>query len=79
MKNKMEIETKILQLMDECVRPLLQRDGGDFEFVGFDEGVVSLRLKGACGSCPSSIITLKHGIENLLKEEFPEVKEVRQV
>jgi Fe-S cluster biogenesis protein NfuA len=62
------------------VRPALQADGGDVELVDVTEdGVVSVRLKGACGSCPMSTMTLKMGIERTLKQRIPEVKEVVQV
>jgi len=64
----------------ENVRPSLQMDGGDVEFVSVDEeGVVSVRLTGKCGHCPHSQITLKMGIENYLKKEIPQVKEVVRV
>ena len=70
-----EVE-KVLQL----VRPALQADGGDVELVDIaDDGVVSVRLKGACGSCPMSTMTLKMGIERTLKEKIPAVKSVVQV
>ena len=66
-------------LIDE-IRPYLQGDGGDCELIGVDEeGIVQLRFAGACGGCPSSTLTLKHGIENFLKEKAPWVKEVIQV
>ena len=58
------------------VRPALQADGGDVELVGVTEGLVKVRLKGACSGCPMSTMTLKQGIERLLKERLPEVKEV---
>jgi len=62
------------------VRPMLQRDGGDIELVSVEEnGTVKVRLKGACGSCPMSTMTLKMGVEKMLKQEVPEVKEVVQV
>lgn len=62
------------------VRPALQRDGGDIELVSVeDNGVVKVRLKGACGSCPMSTMTLKMGVEKHLKQQLPEVKEVIQV
>lgn len=62
------------------VRPMLQRDGGDVELVSVEEtGTVKVRLKGACGSCPMSTMTLKMGIEKALKEQIPGVKEVVQV
>jgi len=58
------------------IRPALQSDGGDVELVDVNEGVVSLKLKGACGSCPMAAMTLRHGIERILKEQVPEIKEV---
>lgn len=59
------------------IRPALQRDGGDVELVDVDpEGIVKVRLTGACGGCPMSTITLKQGIEKIVKEEVPEIKEV---
>ena len=62
------------------VRPALQRDGGDIELVSVEEsGVVKVRLKGACGACPMSTMTLKMGVEKYLKQQVPEVKEVVQV
>lgn len=62
------------------VRPALQRDGGDIELVSVeDTGVVKVRLKGACGSCPMSTMTLKQGVEKFLKQQIPDVKEVVQV
>jgi Fe-S cluster biogenesis protein NfuA len=63
----------------EKVRPMLQSDGGDIELVDVEDGVVSVRLTGACGSCPSSTMTLKMGIERALQKEIPEIKEVQQV
>ena len=69
-------ERKILELIDEEIRPAVAQDGGDIEYVGFEEGVVALRMTGACGTCPSSTATLKMGIEALLKEEIPEVESV---
>ncbi len=58
------------------IRPALRADGGDVELVGVTEGVVKLRLKGACAGCPMSTMTLKNGIERILKQQIPEVKEV---
>ena len=63
----------------EKVRPMLQSDGGDIELVDVENGVVSVRLTGACGACPSSTMTLKMGVERALQQEIPEVKEVQQV
>lgn len=61
------------------VRPYLQRDGGDVELVAVEDGVVKVRLTGACGSCPMSIMTLKQGIERSIRQAIPEIKEVVQV
>ncbi|NSL51726.1 NifU family protein [Calidifontibacillus erzurumensis] len=72
----------IFQQVEEVInklRPFLQRDGGDCELVDVEDGVVKLRLMGACGSCPSSTITLKAGIERALIEEVPGIVEVEQV
>ena len=78
-EGRSEIEKKIIEILDTEVRPAVARDGGDIVFYGFDNGVVKLHLQGACSSCPSSIMTLKFGIENRLKQSIPEVKEVLQV
>ncbi len=58
------------------IRPMLQRDGGDIQLVDVTDGIVKVKLTGACGSCPMSMMTLKMGVENALKKEIPEVKEV---
>jgi len=58
------------------IRPALQADGGDVELVDVNEGVVKLRLTGACGGCPMATMTLRHGIERVLKEHIPEIREV---
>jgi Fe-S cluster biogenesis protein NfuA len=71
-----ELETKIIEMLDEYVKPAVEGDGGAIHFKSFDEGVVTVVLKGACSGCPSSSITLKSGIENLLKQMVPEVKAV---
>ena len=60
----------------EKVRPILQRDGGDVEFVSIDDGVVKVKMWGACGTCPGALMTIKMVIEKTLKEDVPEVKEV---
>jgi Fe-S cluster biogenesis protein NfuA len=70
---------QIKELLETRVRPAVARDGGDIIFQGFERGVVYLHLRGACSGCPSSIVTLKNGIENLLKYYVPEVVEVRSV
>jgi len=74
-----DIIDQIKTLLDEKVRPAVAGDGGDIVYRGFKEGVVYLQMQGACAGCPSSTITLKHGIENLLKYYVPEVVDVRAV
>jgi Fe-S cluster biogenesis protein NfuA len=73
------IVEQIKELLDTRVRPAVAQDGGDITFHGFDRGVVYLHMKGACAGCPSSTMTLKMGIENLLRHYIPEVTEVRPV
>ena len=70
---------QIKELLDSRVRPAVAQDGGDITFHGFDRGIVYLHMQGACAGCPSSTITLKMGIENLLRHYIPEVVEVRPV
>jgi len=73
------LKEKVEQVLNE-VRPMLQADGGNVELIDvLEDGIVKVRLTGACGSCPMSTITLKQGIEKKLKEMLPEVKEVQQV
>ena len=74
-----EIVVQIKELLDTRVRPAVAQDGGDITFHGFDRGVVYLHMQGACAGCPSSTLTLKMGIENLLRHYIPEVLEVRPV
>ncbi|MFB2531393.1 NifU family protein [Paracoccus sp. p4-l81] len=74
-----EVIEQIKELLDTRVRPAVAQDGGDITFHGFDRGVVYLHMKGACAGCPSSTLTLKMGIENLLRHYIPEVTEVRPV
>ncbi len=74
-----EIVDQIKELLDSRVRPAVAQDGGDITFHGFDRGVVYLHMQGACAGCPSSTLTLKMGIENLLRHYIPEVLEVRPV
>lgn len=69
---------KVNEVMQD-IRPFLQRDGGDCELVAVEDGIAKVRLQGACSGCPSATITLKQGIERILMEEIPEVKEVQQV
>jgi Fe-S cluster biogenesis protein NfuA len=68
---------QIKQLLDSRVRPAVAMDGGDIVFRGFDDGIVTLEMRGACQGCPSSTATLKMGIENMLRHYIPEVREVR--
>jgi Fe-S cluster biogenesis protein NfuA len=72
------VKEKIEAVLDE-IRPNLQADGGDVEFVGFEDGIVKVRLKGACAGCPMSQITLAMGIERVLKEKISEVEKVEAV
>ena len=74
-----EISAQIRELIDTRVRPMVAMDGGDIEFQSFEDGVVMLKMRGACAGCPSSTMTLKDGIENMLKHFVPEVMEVRPV
>jgi Fe-S cluster biogenesis protein NfuA len=78
-KGEYTMKEKVIEALKK-IRPMLQRDGGDIELVNVeDDGTVKVRLKGACGSCPMSTMTLKMGVEKTLKEEVPGVKEVVQV
>ncbi len=74
-----QIVNQIKDLLDTRVRPAVAQDGGDITFFGFDKGIVYLHMQGACAGCPSSTLTLKMGIENLLRHYIPEVIEVRPV
>ncbi len=74
-----EVVDQIKELLDTRVRPAVAGDGGDIVFRGFREGIVKLKLQGACSGCPSSRATLKHGVENMLKHYVPEVRSVEQV
>ena len=71
-----ELEKKIVNLLETKIRPAVARDGGDIVFQKFNEGVVTVKLQGSCSGCPSSTLTLKKGVENLLCHYIPEVKEV---
>ncbi len=73
------VVAKILDLLDHKIRPAVAQDGGDITFRKFEDGVVYLSLKGACAGCPSATMTLKAGVEALLRRIVPEVREVRQV
>lgn len=71
-----EIEVKIVEILEQYIRPAVESDGGSITFKNFNEGVVTVQLRGSCSGCPSSTITLKAGIEALLKKMIPDVKEV---
>jgi len=71
-----DLDEQIKQMLEEYVRPAVEQDGGAIHFKSFDNGVVTLILKGSCSGCPSSMLTLKSGIENLLKKMVPQVTEV---
>ena len=74
-----EIEKKIIKILDEKIRPAVARDGGDIKFKEFKDGVVLVQLQGSCSGCPSSTMTLKRGVQNLLCHYLPEVKSVEAV
>ena len=71
-----DLEQKIVKILDEKIRPAVARDGGDIKFKEFKDGVVKVQLQGSCSGCPSSTMTLKQGVQNLLCHYLPEVKEV---
>ena len=74
-----KIEKKIIKILDEKIKPAVARDGGDIKFKEFKNGVVTVQLQGSCSGCPSSTITLKQGVQNLLRHYISEVKEVISV
>ena len=71
-----DIEKKIIKILDQKIRPAVAKDGGDIKFKEFKDGVVKVQLQGSCSGCPSSTMTLKRGVQNLLCHYLPEVKEV---
>ena len=78
-QNLKEIEKKIVQILDQKIRPAVARDGGDIKFKGFKDGIVKVQLQGSCSGCPSSTMTLKQGVQNLLCHYIPEVNEVEAI
>ena len=78
-KQDKEIVKKINELLDERIKPAVAQDGGDISFVKFQNKIVFLELRGACSGCPSSTITLKSGIENMLKYYIPEIESVEAI
>ena len=75
-KDFKDIEKKIIQILDQKIRPAVARDGGDIKFKSFEKGIVKVQLQGSCSGCPSSTMTLKQGVENLLCHYIPEIKQV---
>ncbi|XP_076072568.1 NFU1 iron-sulfur cluster scaffold homolog, mitochondrial-like [Mytilus galloprovincialis] len=74
-----EVVLMIKELLDTRIRPTVQEDGGDIVYMGFEEGIVKLKMQGSCTSCPSSVVTLKHGVQNMLQFYIPEVMGVEQI
>ena len=74
-----EIEKKIIKILDQKIRPAVAKDGGDIKFKEFKDGVVKVQLQGSCSGCPSSTLTLKQGVQNLLCHYLPEVKSVEAI
>ena len=77
--NLPEIEQNIIKILDQKIRPAVAKDGGDIKFKEFKNGIVKVQLQGSCSGCPSSTMTLKQGVQNLLKHYIKEVKEVEAV
>ena len=75
-ENLEDIELKIIKILDQKIRPAVAKDGGDIKFKEFKDGIVKVQLQGSCSGCPSSTLTLKQGVQNLLCHYIPEVKEV---
>ena len=75
-ENLKDIEKKIVKILDEKIRPAVAKDGGDIKFKEFRDGIVKVQLQGSCSGCPSSTMTLKQGVQNLLCHYLPEVKKV---
>ncbi|MFL2894437.1 MAG: NifU family protein [Candidatus Pelagibacter sp.] len=78
-KDFKEIEEKIIKILETKIKPAVARDGGDIKFVEFKNGIVKVQLQGSCSGCPSSTITLKRGVQNLLTHYIPDVKQVEAI
>ena len=78
-QNLNDIEKNIIKILDEKIRPAVAKDGGDIKFVEFNDGIVKVQLQGSCSGCPSSTMTLKQGVQNLLTHYLPEVKRVEAI
>ncbi len=79
LENLKDIEKKIVQILNEKIRPAVAKDGGDIKFKEFKNGIVKVQLQGSCSGCPSSTMTLKQGVQNLLCHYIPEVKQVEAI
>ena len=77
--NLKDVEKKSIKILDQKIRPAVAKDGGDIRFKSFKDGIVSVQLQGSCSGCPSSTMTLKQGVQNLLCHYIPEVKEVKAI
>ena len=75
-ENYKDIEKKIINILDTKIKPAVANDGGDIKFINYKDGVVKVKLQGSCSGCPSSTITLKRGVQNLLQHYIPEIKQV---
>ena len=78
-ENLKEVEKRIVKILDEKIRPAVAKDGGDIKFKEFKNGIVKVQLQGSCSGCPSSTMTLKQGVQNLLCHYIPEIKEVQAI
>ena len=78
-KNYKEIEKQIIKVLETKIKPAVAKDGGDIKFIEFKDGIVKVQLQGSCSGCPSSIITLKKGVQNLLTHYIPDVKQVEAI
>ena len=78
-KNYKEIEKQIIKVLETKIKPAVAKDGGDIKFIEFKDGIVKVQLQGSCSGCPSSIITLKNGVQNLLTHYIPDVKQVEAI
>tara|TARA_B100000953_G_scaffold282817_1_gene261285 strand:- start:715 stop:1266 length:552 start_codon:yes stop_codon:yes gene_type:complete len=78
-KEESEVVTKIKEVLESKIRPAVARDGGDIKFKSFNDGIVTVELQGSCSGCPSSTVTLKRGVENMLKHYVPEVNSVESI
>lgn len=77
--NESDIVRGIKEIIEDKIRPTIQEDGGDIEFISYEHNIVKVRLQGACKTCPSSVITLKNGVKSMLQYHVPEILDVEQV